>query len=343
MNHSEIDLIKNNLINRIDELLVFLEIDTLERDSIMYYGCCPIHEGDNPTALNLYHGEAKVPGYWVCNTHKCHEKYNRTIFGFVLAILQKKYGESFTFGSMIYHLKKFVESKDIPVIKKEVIKKVKESNIPKKALYQKLKMPSDYFQKRGINREILERYEVGDCWNKGTPMYTRAVVPVYDIKGKHIIGVIGRSFFEECPNCKLYHYGKNCPDGKFSRFFSKWRNYGFSKSASLYNYWFALPFIQKYSTIGIVEGPRDVFKIEQAGIKNYVALYGTNLSEQQKILIEICGAYKVVLLLDPDKAGQDAVRGIKEKLSSCKVIIPEYNKDLKYMSEQEIRELCMTK
>jgi 5S rRNA maturation endonuclease (ribonuclease M5) len=72
-------------------------------------------------------------------------------------------------------------------------------------------------------------------------------------------------------------------------------------------------------------------------------LYGTSLSEQQKILIEISGAYNVILLLDPDKAGQDATREIKEKLSNCKLIIPEYNKDLKYMSGQEIRELCMTR
>ena len=342
MNQSNLSEIKNNLINRLDELLLFLGVDNLSKDCLMFYGTCPIHDGDNQTALNLYHEQANVPGYWVCNTKKCHEKYNRTIFGFILAILQKKFGKNFTFWKMIDYLDDFVKSKKIENV---VVKKVeiKESNIPKKELYKRLKIPSNYFIKRGISKEILQKYEVGDCWTKKTPMYTRAVVPVYDVKGRKIIGVIGRSFFDICVKCNLYHYGNNCPDKKFSKFFSKWRNHGFSKSCSLYNYWFALPFIQKYSTVYIVEGPRDVWKLEQAGIRNSVALYGINLSDRQKILIEMSGAYNIIILLDPDEAGQIALENIKKKLTKYKLEIPNYSKDIKYMNDSEIKELCMIK
>ncbi len=336
-NHS--NEIKDKIIDRLEDLLSHLELEVLKDDK-MFTGICPIHEGDNQFALNLYHEGAKVPGYWVCNTHQCHKKYNRTIFGFLLAILSKRKGREVNFFEMITWVKDFLNKEPSVIKEKKIVKRVyTEKCIPQEALYKRLQIPSDYFSKRGFSKEILKKYEIGDCWNKATPMYLRAVVPIYDIYGKNIIGVTGRSFFNKCKTCKLHHAGSNCPDSKFSRFFSKWRNNGFLKSSSLYNFWFALPFIQKCSVIGLVEGPGDIFKIEEAGVNNCVGLYGVALSDEQKILIEASGAYRVVILLDPDKAGQEAIPKIVDQLPKNKILIPKITKDIKKMSKEEIRGL----
>ena len=64
---------------------------------------------------------------------------------------------------------------------------------------------------------------------------------------------------------------------------SKWRhNKDFKTQEHLYNMWFAKEFIQSTRTAIIVESPGNVWRLEEAGIHNSVAIFGTNLSIKQK-------------------------------------------------------------
>src|SRR5690606_21302829 len=46
-------------------------------------------------------------------------------------------------------------------------------------LVSQIKVPSQYYVKRGYSKEILSKYCVGFCNTKGKPFYLRTVVPVF--------------------------------------------------------------------------------------------------------------------------------------------------------------------
>ena len=164
-----------------------------------------------------------------------------------------------------------------------------------------------YFLNRGFSSEILNKYDVGN--SKG-----RAWIPIFDEKNRFVIGATGRSNFEKCGKCRLFHDNKEkCPLTN-QNLFSKWRNYGFHRDSILFNYWFANQHIKKSETCILVEGPGDILKLVMAGFHNGVALLGTSLSDYQKIILERSGATKVVICMDPDDAGQNAAKEIKKRL-----------------------------
>ncbi|MGX7111781.1 DNA primase [Gemella cuniculi] len=87
----------------------------------------------------------------------------------------------------------------------------------------------------------------------------------------------------------------------------------FEKRTVLYNFSDARPFIAKKREVILCEGYMDVIKAHQNGIKNSVALMGTNLDNNK--LNEILNLVdKVTLSLDNDKAGTEAQIDIGNKL-----------------------------
>lgn len=74
----------------------------------------------------------------------------------------------------------------------------------------------------------------------------------------------------------------------------------FNKSKLLYNFFNAKNSIEKSGEIIIVEGFMDVIALAKADINNAVALMGTNLSSHH---LQMLKNYKVILMLDNDKAG----------------------------------------
>jgi DNA primase len=124
-------------------------------------------------------------------------------------------------------------------------------------------------------------------------MFNRAVVPVYDETSQYV-GCVGRATDE---NTK-----------------PKWFNSkGFKKSFFLYGLWVTKPHIQKSSTIVLVEGQGDVWRLYESGIKNCAGIFGSDLSEDQLINLEELGVMNIVILTDNDEAGQKASKGIIEK------------------------------
>jgi 5S rRNA maturation endonuclease (ribonuclease M5) len=178
-------------------------------------------------------------------------------------------------------------------------------------------------------------------------MYNRIVVPVYSIDGKVIVGCTGRSIFNSCEKCGQYHISTiQCPSKEDSWKYCKWKhNLGFKSQEHLYNFWFAKDYIQKSKSIILVESPGNVWRLEEAGIHNSVAIFGSSLSDKQKLLIDSSGAMNIILLMDNDDAGQKAVKQITEK---CKKIYRIYSpsfegSDVGELSIEDIRNTLVPK
>ena len=136
-------------------------------------------------------------------------------------------------------------------------------------------------------------------------------MPIYDESGKIILGFSGRSIHPECSKCKHYHD----PEKK-CHFFPKWKHTaGFKKENCLYNYWYAKEHIIKSGVIVLVESPGNVWRLEEAGIHNSVAIFGAHLSNNQKKIIDASGAFSIVCLLDQDEAGKKGTQKIYEQCS----------------------------
>lgn len=347
----KLDALAEILSYRYDDLFAALGIN-LCKTSKMYIGCCPIHGGDNAAALNLYQDGYAVKGFWKCRTHHCESVFKKTIIGFIRGVLShQKRGWSkpedknkqFSFKETVDWICQFIGQKisEIKVDTEEVAnkkftaqmasmfkEKTEVKGIKREQVRASLKIPAKFFLDKGYQPEILDKYDIGLCATTGKEMSERVVTPIYDEEKKVMVACTGRSIHEKCQKCKLYHNPKrSCPtEEKYKELnYSKWRNSGNSSiSSHLYNYWNAKKFIRQTGTIILVEGPADIWKLEELGIHNAVALFGVEMSDEQQVLIEMSGALNVVILLDMDTPGRVAGTEIKKRLErSYRVYIPE--------------------
>jgi 5S rRNA maturation endonuclease (ribonuclease M5) len=353
--------INDAVCSKIEDFLALLQLD-LEKQGRYYIGSCPIHCGNNKTALNLYPEGYKMGGFWKCNTRQCHMHFAQNIIGFTRAVLsRKKFGwekkgdREVSFGHTIDFLTSFIGNElkiDFDAIDRkrfvaevEMItgkEKQKIKGIHRNQIRNMLEIPADEFIQRGYLGETLHKYDIGVFKDPKYSMNNRIIVPVYDDK-LFYMGCQGRSIFPQCKKCEMWHEpGGKCPETKDEiSLCTKWRNgTNFSCGSHLYNLWYAKPHIQSVRTIILVEGALDVWRLEEAGVHNAVGLFGANFSDQQEILIEMSGATTVIILTDNDETGNHAAETIKHKCDRLyNVVRPKLRmKDVGEYSIQEIRE-----
>lgn len=349
---ARLDALVEILSYKYDDLFEALGV-SLGKTQKMYMGCCPIHGGDNPAAINLYTDGYAVKGFWKCRTHHCEQTFKRTLIGFIRGVLShNKRGWSkhedktrqVSFRETIDWICNFlnqdinniqvnteeVKNKKFIVQMESMVKKKKEEvkGFTRKQVRSSLEIPARFFLDKGYSKEILDAYDVGLCKNPAKEMGERVVVPVYDSNNNIMECCTGRSIHPKCDSCLYYHNPKmDCPlqDKYVGLKYSKWRNSANSNiSSHLYNYWLAKKSIRETGTIILVEGPADIWKLEELGIHNAVALFGTEMSDEQQVLIEMCGALNVVILLDMDEPGRMAIAEIRKKLErSYRVYVPQ--------------------
>jgi 5S rRNA maturation endonuclease (ribonuclease M5) len=290
-----------------------------------------VHGGDNPAAWNMYPEGDDVRGIWFCHTHGCHQKWKKTLVGFVHGILSNSSRRTLKWTEAVDWMVDFLGYKHLGEIKtpdKATLERQRYNNMARrfnimpssrsqktwvpKDYRKAVTIPSQYYVDRGYEESTVERYDVG--FAKRT---NRSVVPIYDSEHKVIVGMTARSHWDQCDKCHYYHKPEQeCPTRIVDQINAcKWKNSpGFEAAHHLYNLWFARQAIMDSSTIILVEGPGDVWRLEEAGIKNSVAIFGTDLSEEQLTLIESSWAMNVIVLTDNDKAGREAAENIKGKL-----------------------------
>lgn len=367
MKSKSIEINKNEYLNNaicenIEFLLDYFGIKyKIVSESII--SSCPVHGGDNRTALNIFMSGHTRVGNWVCYTHHCEKSFINTSIGFFRGVISnKKYGWSkqgdkcVSFSDTIAILCNLLKL-DLSSIKEdtktETFQKYshlfsKEKNkskfqYTKKVVREKLDIPSKYFLSRGYSASILDKYDIGDSKSQNKFFRNRAVVPVYDSDNKTIVGFTGRTIIEKCNKCNQFHESSECDPQKN---ISKWiHNKGFSKKNYLYNYGNAKEMIQKTGVVILVEGPADVWKFVENGIENVVAVFGSSLTDSQQILLESSGATTLILLFDSDEAGNKASNNVNSSLSRMfKIISPSLPEGIKDPGDLNIEQInCIIK
>lgn len=359
---AKLKIISDELCDNIESLFDHFGLD-YKTNYKMISMSCPIHGGDNSSALNIYPEGETYRGNWVCRTHNCEKIFKSSILGFIRGIISnQKYNwakngdEMCSFVEVIEFATKFLNKdfKDIKVSKtsreKQQFANVvnylnssvasQKSTVTREQIIKSLDIPSQYYLDRNYTKEILTKYDVGLCSKIGKEMHDRVVVPVYDNDYKYMVGCTGRSIHEKCDKCKAHHnHNTDCPSPENSWKYCKWKhNLDFKSQNHLYNFWFAKDHIMQSSTAIIVESPGNVWRLEENNIHNSVAIFGSSLSDRQKILLDSSGAMNLVILTDNDEAGRKAAEQIKLKCQNTyRIFIPTISKnDVGEMNSEEI-------
>lgn len=306
---------------------------------------CPIpshpSNGDNPTAFSF---DFDI-GRWACWTCHCEDKFGRDVLGFIRGMLEKDLPYS------IKWLQDFIEEKlslsvdEIDVNSVEIVRKkqnpqmIIHQTVPEVLL--KYLQPPTYLLRRGFTWDVLHKYQVGYWERPGTFMHERIIIPVRDHDGR-LIGFTGRIIIEEEEWFKRpYNKGKQWMKWLHGTHYIRYNKekYPFKKEAVVFNLYNV---VNRYSTIILVEGPLDGFKLEMAGIHNWGASLGASFSPLQQKLLLNAGISKIYLAFDPDKAGRRFTEKARKVLGHHfdigEIYIPEPY-DLGSLSINTIREI----
>ena len=359
---AKLKIISDELCDNIESLFDHFGLD-YKTNYKMISMSCPIHGGDNSSALNIYPEGETYRGNWVCRTHNCEKVFKSSIIGFIRGVISnQKYNWNTTgdtmcsFAEAVEFATKFLNKdfKDIKVSKtsreKQQFANVvnylsssvasPKSTVTREQIVKSLDIPSQYYLDRNYTKQILIKYDVGLCSKIGKEMYDRVVVPIYDNDYKYMVGCTGRSIHEKFDKCKAYHNNNtDCPSPENSWKYCKWKhNIDFKSQNHLYNFWFAKKHIMQTSTAIIVESPGNVWRLEENNIHNSVAIFGSSLSDRQKILLDSSGAMNLVILTDNDEAGRKAAEQIKLKCQNTyRIFVPAISKnDVGEMNTTEI-------
>jgi 5S rRNA maturation endonuclease (ribonuclease M5) len=363
IDQAKLKVLCDDLCDSIETLLDTFGLD-YKMNSKMISMSCPIHGGDNESALNIYPDGDNYRGNWKCRTHNCEQEFKASIIGFVRGIISRqKYNwekpgdKSCSFNEALEYVQAFLnkdlssikiskgerEKKNFTNIINYISLKAEQSKtqITRGHIIKSIQIPAQYYLDRNYSEETLKKYDVGLCTNPRKPMHNRVVVPVYDNEYKYMVGCSGRSIFEKCNKCSHYHNPKeSCPSDDKKWLYSKWKHSSDFKSQNyLYNFWFAKDHIYETGLAIIVESPGNVWRLEENGIHNSVAMFGSSLSDRQKILLDSSGAMTLILLTDNDEAGQKAAEQIKKKCQNTyRIFNPTISKnDVADMTSEEIK------
>jgi len=358
----KLKIVCDEVCDNIETLLETFNLD-YRFNHKMIIMACPIHGGDNCSALNLYPEGDAYRGNWKCRTHNCEKLFKGSVIGFIRGIISnQKYGwrepgdEACSFKEAVDFALAFINKdiSNIKVSKSEREKKIftsvmnniqkpieaSVSKITRPQIRKSLSIPAQYYLDRNYSAQILDRYDVGLCERDGKEMSGRIVVPVYDNNYEYMVGCSGRSIYEKCVSCKGFHNPhSDCPTKDEVWKFSKWKhNCDFKSQNHLYNFWFAKEHILKSNIAVIVESPGNVWRLEENGIHNSVAIFGSSLSDRQKIVLDSSGAMSLVILTDNDEAGKKAAEQIKNKCQNTyRIFIPEIStNDIGEMNSEQI-------
>lgn len=292
----------------------------LDNCGTAFYGTCCVHNSDKNNSMAIYLNNGNPQ--WACFTKKCHKIFCGNMLGFVRGLLSHENGyanpgdPTYSFSNTIKWINQnlgdspkspiFSPSNSEPSIDIPIDEKCfGDFRISRQEARSRLNLPSPYMVSRGFSPQVLNDYDVGESKKYNPKTCWRAIVPIYNFAGTTCIGVTARSVFPECTTCNSHHDAKwPCPKESLRRMYSKWKNVGFRRRYSLYNYW-KLP--QKCKSLLIVESPGNVWRLVEAGFKNVVAIYGSyQINSFQEKLIKDKGVENLYLGFDNDEAGKEA-------------------------------------
>lgn len=325
---------KDKALNSIESVLESLKIEYSTRAENVIDIACPIHGSDDVGHSIIY----RNTGVWICFSGNCHADYGKSVLGLIKGTLEKS-----DLPSSWDDVKNLIDG---AAPAGAITRPIKEYIAPdlfkdEKSMPENI-TPSKYFMTRGYSKESLIYYGVGDAI-KGV-WYNRAIVPVRYVNGEYM-GFSARIHWPECKECG-YHHSKyeTClsKDHDFHFMYKKWyHSKGLQKSKTLYG-------IDKIPNgtkkIALVEGPGDVWKLHDYGIKA-VACLGKDFSRLRLDLLKSKGVERVLFIPDKDEAGEEFKnRFIEDYHSELDIFLPNLtNKDPSEMKDEDIKKYIVNK
>lgn len=182
-----------------------------------------------------------------------------------------------------------------------------------------------YFEERGFRKDIIERFQLGYCLNKGDDFTKKALAKGYKLDYLEKVGLVktkedrsfdffrGRVMFPiHSISGRVLGFGGRTlmADKKIAKYFNSPESVIYNKSEILYGLYFAKGDIVKYDECLLCEGYTDVISMHQAGMQHVVSSSGTSLTKEQVKLVKRY-TKNLTILYDGDAAGIKAsFRGI---------------------------------
>jgi DNA primase len=182
-----------------------------------------------------------------------------------------------------------------------------------------------YFLERGFRLDIIQKFNLGYCLNKGNEFTETAISKGYKLEYLEKVGLVkskddrqfdffrGRVLFPiHSVTGRVLGFGGRTllADKKIAKYFNSPESIIYNKSEILYGLFFAKGDIIKYDNCFLVEGYTDVISMHQSGVTNVVSSSGTSLTHGQIKLIRRY-TQNITILYDGDSAGIKAsFRGI---------------------------------
>lgn len=284
-------------------------------------GCCPVphSEGRTPNDNNKAFSWDFRRQMWQCFTHRCHQAHGSDIFALIRSVKRCSFRDAVEW--VLTALDKDVdEIKEIDPEEaqklEQIIRKRAQLVTHKRAEDDMMRhlQPSNYFKSRGFSDEVIKEFGCGGEWHKpGTYGERRAIMPIYDPIEGYLIAFTCRLLDDseiEAWRPKWCHALNFAEMRKKSAERSDEER--FHASSVLFNLHRAKNHMGDSGTIIIVEGPGDVMRMWEAGLKNTVAVLGTGFSKHHKTLLHKVGCRRILCVLDADEAGEKGGRAVEK-------------------------------
>lgn len=308
-------------------------LDTLKRSGDTLSGCCPLHQGHNPTQFRV----SLTKNLWNC-FGQCQAGGN--VVDFIAKMehdtsygAARKAIEWFRLDPEQVYVRRDgaapaarSEPKPLREVPVEAEPEGTGPNPPLKFRLEKLQADHPYLAERGLKPETIAEFGMGFC-NSGKTVFGRIAIPLENWKGE-LVGYLGR-WPGEPPT-------QETPKYKLPK--------GFRKAQELFNLHRALQEPAE-APLYLVEGVFDVLHLWQHGLKKVVALLGSSLSpEQERLLFEHTPfAPQLVLLLDADDAGRKGTADMLPRLARWTFVktvqLPREGMQPEHLTREEVTSL----
>lgn len=295
---------------------------TLEKKGKNYFGVCPFHDDHSPSM-------SVSPTLQIFNCFTC--KSGGNVFNFVSSY------ENISFNDAVIKVANII---NYPLnIKQTTIQNP--TQVKNQTAYQIYDIANkfyvnnlftkhgveavDYLQKRNFSLDTIKEFDIG-LSSIITPVNNFLFAKNYTKEQLIEYGIISESGYDVFSNRIMIPIhnstgqviawtGRIYNNSETNRYLNSKETVIFKKGDVLFNFHRAIKPIKQNDYIIIVEGNMDVIRLFDSGIKNCIALMGTNLSNEQIHLIKRV-TNNVILCLDNDNAGKIATETISNILNS---------------------------
>ncbi len=308
-------------------------------------GPCHIHSSDNGHSFIMYLDGHTMKGTWRCWSASCQNTFCSSLIGYVRGFFSAKYcrwskpgDKMFSFWETVNYLKQLYGINCLPKYTQEQLEERKfagEINTYARAIavnqtvcsrekyLRSFTEPAEYFLKRGFTPEILDLYDVRYYPFPRRKFTSRCIIPQYDAKARHVVGITARTTDNTKP---------------------KWlHSDNFPASTSLYNLWRAGEYVRRSHGVVLVESPCCVWRLEEAGIRNAVGVWGGQFQLAKASLLDWCSLHAVTLCMDMDEPGRRHAEAIisewRHQYRITEKLLPDGVNDVAEMPVEDVQKL----